>query len=84
MWENMDAWNLWQASITQWRVSGMGVVGLDYVALKIVADTMGIELIPILLRKIQVLERVELNGQSKRQDRRRNPRQDDKKDAPTG
>ena len=50
-----DAWRLWCRCATQWRV-GMGVVGLDYVALFKVAEVYGIAVTPLILEGIQALE----------------------------
>ena len=55
--ENEDAWELWNAVSTQWRIGGMGaLIGLDYTALFRVAEAMEIEMSALLLRKIKRLE----------------------------
>lgn len=57
LWEiNRDALDLWRAVLTQFRSSGFGVVGLDYVAVKQQAELMDIELDFCTMRKIQALE----------------------------
>lgn len=67
--ENEEAFALWVNVQTQWRYSsfgpGMGgsvpiICGLDYTAVRVVADTMDIEFSPGLLHKIQALEQLEL------------------------
>lgn len=58
--ENEDAWELWLAVHTQWRMGGMGPCGLDYPAVVQVAGLLGIEMSTPLLRKIQCLERHDL------------------------
>ena len=50
-----EALQLYFAARTQWRVGFSGAVGLDYVALEIVARTLGISL-DTVLPLIQVLE----------------------------
>ena len=54
--ENRDAWELFEASCSQLRVSFSGPIGLDYVAMKVVADAMDIKLDEMLMRKIKALE----------------------------
>jgi hypothetical protein len=54
------------ASHTQWRVGGMGVVGIDFPAVRAVADTLGIEVSPRVLRGIQAIERFELKRQAEK------------------
>lgn len=56
---NFDAWRLMQAGVTQVRVAGMGgTIGYDYVALKILADSMGIEMPEAMWRKVRAIENV--------------------------
>lgn len=54
--ENREAWLLWRHTQTQLRTSFAGVVGLDYGALRQVAEVLGITLDLAMLHKIQVLE----------------------------
>jgi hypothetical protein len=51
---------LWSHICTQWRAGGMGVVGLDYPAVKMVCDAIGIDFDMFLLRKIKIAESIEL------------------------
>ena len=52
----MEAWDLWQSVMTQWRASGFGLIGLDYPAVLLVAGLQGITLNDAVLQKLQVLE----------------------------
>ena len=54
--EDADAWELWLAIQTQWRVAFGGLVGLDYPAVFQVAAVLGIEIDDLILKKIQGLE----------------------------
>lgn len=54
--ENADAWELWLWVNTQWRAGGMGIVGLDYPAVYLVAGQLGIEMSTCLMGKIRALE----------------------------
>lgn len=54
--ENFEAWTLWLAVQTQWRVSFGGLLGLDYPAMFQMAEFMGIEMSPGALAKIKALE----------------------------
>lgn len=56
MGENQEVWYLWKHTQTQLRASFAGVVGLDYTAMRQVAEVMGIALDLAMLHKIQVLE----------------------------
>lgn len=53
---NREAWYLWRHTQTQLRTTFAGVVGLDYGALRQVAEVLGIALDPAMLHKIQALE----------------------------
>lgn len=59
---NRDVWLLWAKVHTQWRIAGMdGVpIGLDYNAVKIVAETLDIVITPANLTKLQALENATL------------------------
>ncbi len=67
--DNLDAWDLWMAIRTQWRVGIVGAaglvgpqpIGLDYGAVYAVARTMMTEITPAVLRKLQALEIFEVN-----------------------
>jgi hypothetical protein len=56
MGENQEAWYLWKHMQTQLRTSFAGVVGLDYTAMRKVAEVLGIALDLAMLHKIQALE----------------------------
>ena len=58
--ENMEAWALWRHIQTQMRTSFAGIVGIDYVAVRQVAEVLGIELDLAMLHKVQTLESVML------------------------
>ena len=58
--ENTEAWTLWRHIQTQVRTSFAGVVGIDYVAVRQVAEVIGIDLDLAMLHKIQTLEGVML------------------------
>lgn len=52
---------LWQHVCTQWRATGFGLLGLDYPAVRTEARHLGIHISYSLMRKLQALERFELN-----------------------
>jgi hypothetical protein len=60
---NETAMELWLMVRIQWRVAGLGVVGLDYLAVQQEADRLEIDLNRCLMRKIQALERMEVQKQ---------------------
>lgn len=66
MGENREAWYLWRHTQTQLRTSFAGVVGLDYTALRQVAEVLGIDLDLAMLHKVQTLEGVMLQEVSKK------------------
>ena len=53
---NIDVWDVWELSATQWRVAMGGAIGMDYCAVKIVAEASSIELTEDILWKVQQLE----------------------------
>ena len=55
---NRETWMLWRHTQTQLRTSFAGVVGLDYTAMRQVAEVLGIALDLAMLHKIQALERL--------------------------
>ncbi len=57
---------LWRHTQTQLRTSFAGVVGLDYTALRQVAEVLGIDLDLAMLHKVQTLEGVMLQEVSKK------------------
>ena len=63
---NREAWYLWRHTQTQLRTSFAGVVGLDYTALRQVAEVLGIDLDLAMLHKVQTLESVMLQEVSKK------------------
>jgi hypothetical protein len=54
-------------SQTQWRVGVNGRTGVDYPAVRMVANVLGIEFSPRVLRGIQAIERFELKRQLEKQ-----------------
>ena len=60
---NEEALELWLASRTQWRAGGVGVVGIDYLAVQQEAERLEIDLNRCLMRKVQALEQLELKKQ---------------------
>ncbi len=56
--ENQEAWYLWRHVQTQLRVSFGGIVGVDYTAVRHVAEMLGIEMDTAMLHKMQALEAV--------------------------
>lgn len=50
------------------RTGGFGVMGFDYLALRMVAQTLGISIRPATLRKIQAVEQVILKNQGEKKD----------------
>lgn len=60
--DNAPAWELWAAVQTQWRVGMGGPIGLDYPAVWLVAETMGVEMHSANLGRIRALEREALNS----------------------
>ena len=64
--ENQEAWALWRHIQTQVRTSFAGIVGIDYVAVRQVAEVLGIDLDLAMLHKVQTLEGVMLQEVSKK------------------
>lgn len=64
--ENYTVWRLWDAIRTQWRTSFGGAVGLDFIAVKAIADVLDIELTPNLLKKLAKLEAMNLDKWAKK------------------
>lgn len=56
--DNFQAYRLFYAMSTQWRVGQCGAVGLDYLALPVVIDMLGFEIENRgdLMRDIQIME----------------------------
>jgi hypothetical protein len=54
--EASDAWDLWTMVQTQWRASGFGLIGLDYPAVRLVAEAMEIAWTGDLLSQIRAME----------------------------
>ena len=64
----MDILEFFYSINTQWRVlSGMATqyIGLDYVAVKYIADIVGFELNELSLRKLQLIESIVLKHLNK-------------------
>lgn len=64
--ENVEAVELIDASGTQWRSSGFGVIGLDYPAVFAVAERIDIDVDDAMLHKLRAVERVTLAEDRKR------------------
>lgn len=63
---NADLWLLWLHVQTQWRAGGMGVIGLDWPAVMLMAKWLGYDLrIPRLYRGLQLCEQAVLKAQSR-------------------
>lgn len=54
--ENRDAWELWCQCSTQIRVTLAGAVGIDYNSMFRVAEALGIDVTPGVLKKVYALE----------------------------
>lgn len=67
---NKEAWELWLAVDTQWRVAAFAVVGLDLPAVFMIADLFEIPVDKGLFQKLKLLERYELNRAKKEGDGR--------------
>jgi hypothetical protein len=76
---NIDAYNLWMLIKTQWRVSGVGVVGLDYNVIYLECNRLEIDLSNCLMAKIRALEKFELSRDVAGLDRKSNAGKDKKK-----
>lgn len=61
---NEDAWELWEAVQTQWRASAFGLIGLDYPAVFLVAQALGIKVTESVMDKIRLAEAEVLKQQS--------------------
>lgn len=71
---NREAWYLWRHTQTQLRTSFEGVVGLDYTALRQVAEVLGIALDLAMLHKMQTLEGLLLKEANRSSGKQRNIR----------
>lgn len=69
-------WELWSRCRTQMRFSFAGVAGLDYNAVKVVADATGAELDGWTLDMLRILENDVLQEQNEKNERQR---QEDKR-----
>jgi hypothetical protein len=65
---NREAFELFTASLTQLRVGMGGVVGLDYVAVEVVAKSLNISLSESVFSKIRIMENTYLDVISKIKD----------------
>lgn len=63
-----EAWDLFKATVTQWRV-GMSRTGLDYPAVKMVAETLDMEWNESLFCKIKFLELLYLKHSNQEQEK---------------
>ena len=57
---NSIVWRLWLLVKTQWRAGGMGAIGLDYPAVKMIAKIYKIKLNIRIMNKIRLLESKQL------------------------
>ena len=71
---NREAWYLWRHTQTQLRTLFEGVVGLDYTALRQVAEVLGIVLDLAMLHKMQTLEGLLLKEANRSSGKQRNIR----------
>nr|WP_321513137.1 DUF1799 domain-containing protein [uncultured Pseudodesulfovibrio sp.] len=55
---------------TQWRGGGLGVIGLDYNVLPLVAEMVGATVTPEVFAKVTLLERKELTRMAARRTER--------------
>jgi hypothetical protein len=67
MYDNIEAWQLWNSLKTQWRTSFGGVVGIDYTAIPFVSDSLDIVITPNMLQKIKALEYATLRSVKERE-----------------
>lgn len=58
--ENTDAWDVFLNCSSSWNTSTGGVTGLDYSAVRSIAEAMGVEWTEDLLRRIKFLESEQL------------------------
>jgi len=58
-------WELWLAVQTQWRAAAFGLIGLDYAAVRMVAETMDMQWDDDTLHIMMTLENKELEAQAK-------------------
>ena len=63
--DNEPAWSIWATIQTQWRFGMSGPVGLDYPAVWLVAESMGVEMHAANLGRIRALEREALEHMRK-------------------
>jgi hypothetical protein len=54
--ENRGAFELFLAADTQWRFAGHAPVGLDFAAVRAIADLLGVALTPALFGALRVIE----------------------------
>jgi hypothetical protein len=53
---DLPVWQVWCLASTQWRSGPSGILGLDYPAVRLVAETLGYDWTPGLLLELQALE----------------------------
>lgn len=61
-WQAKAALRLWEACSTQWRISFSGAIGLDYVAVKTVAEAIDLHIDEKVLEALRTLEREQLEA----------------------
>lgn len=57
---NIEAMEIWSEVQTQWRMGPSGMVGLDYAEARVASEELEVEWCLCIKRKIQALERFEL------------------------
>ena len=67
--EAAEAWDLWTMVQTQWRASGFGLIGLDYPAVRLVAESVGILWTGDLLSQIRAMESKTMEWQNESDNR---------------
>lgn len=56
MGENLDAWQLWLAVRHQWRTGFDAIAGLDFTAVRHMAEMLEIDVTPCMAKKLALLE----------------------------
>lgn len=64
--DNLPAWELWATVQTQWRTDMGQLVGLDYNALYLVAESLNIRMTPGNLQRIKSLETAQIQSSRKK------------------
>jgi hypothetical protein len=56
---------VWRYANTQWRVSSMGPVGIDYQAVFKIAETFGVDVDETFIRRLKAIELAEIQDMHK-------------------